>query len=169
MGDPDEVGEFRFRHSFNASHLRRLQCATEEDAEFKGVPFGAYEEVAGLSRKHDRLVGGINPLFPEFRSCFAKALPRFQQISGEVPGKRSLGGGPAIVLFTLLDCLFAVITNPVRHFMIVAEISCRRIRLGQPAATAMSRVIKNREIILKNIYREKDLIDNNCARRHNAR
>ena len=38
-------------------------------------------------------------------------------------GERRFGGRPAIVLFPLLQCLFAVITNAVRHFMIVAEIS----------------------------------------------
>jgi hypothetical protein len=74
MSDPDEVGELRFRYSLNASHLQSLQCSAEEDAEFKRASVGAYKEVAGLSRKHDRLMGGIDSLISKRRSGLAQAV-----------------------------------------------------------------------------------------------
>ena len=115
MGDPDEVGELRFRHSFNASHLRRLQCATDKDAEFKGIPFGAYKEVAGLSRKHDRLMGGIDSLISKRGSGFAQAVPGIAQITREASRRYRLSSRPAVVRFPLGDPLLAVVAFPAGH------------------------------------------------------
>src|SRR2546422_343508 len=115
MGDPDEVGELRFRHSFNASHLRRLQCAPDEDAEFKGASFWAYKEVAGLSRKHDRLMGGIDSLISKRGSGLAQAVPGIAQIPREVSRRYRLCSRPAVVRFALRDPLLAVVAFPAVH------------------------------------------------------
>src|SRR5579862_3385231 len=115
MGDPDEVGELQFRHALNASHLRRLQCATDEDAELKGVSFGAYKEVAGLSRKHDRLMGGIDSLISKGSSGLAQAVPGIAQITGEVSRRYGLCSRPAVVRFPRGDPLLAVVAFPAGH------------------------------------------------------
>jgi len=60
--DVNDVIHLRFRSPVASSHLRRLQRATEEHADFEKVSLRTHEEVAGLAREHNRLVRSINPL-----------------------------------------------------------------------------------------------------------
>jgi hypothetical protein len=51
--DMHVVIHLRLRRSVTSSHLRSLQLATEEYAEFEKVLLRTQEEVAGLAREHD--------------------------------------------------------------------------------------------------------------------
>ena len=51
--DVNDVIDLGLRCGVASPHLRSLQPATEENAEFKEVPLGTHEEVAGLAREHD--------------------------------------------------------------------------------------------------------------------
>jgi hypothetical protein len=113
--DVNDVIYLRLRCPVASSHLRSLQRATEENAEFEKIPLGTHEEVAGPSREHDRLVRGVNPLIAEGNSGLAQALPSIPQIVGEFLRQSRFSGCPTVVLFSVLNPLLAVMTFPTRH------------------------------------------------------
>src|SRR5579864_1634073 len=109
MLDVNDVIHLGLRRPVASSHLRSLQRPTEENTEFEKIPLGTHEEVAGLTRKHDRLVRGVNPLIAEGNSGFAQPFPSLQQIVGEFLRQSRFGGRPTIVLLSFLDPLLAVV------------------------------------------------------------
>jgi hypothetical protein len=117
--DVNDVIHLGLRSGVASSHLRSLQRATEEKAEFEKIPLGTHEEVAGLAREHDRLVRGVNPLVAEGNGCLAQPLPSIPQIVREVLRQSSFGGRPAVVIFIVLDPLLAVIALSTGHTQIV--------------------------------------------------
>jgi len=82
--DVNDVIHLGLRRPVASSHLRSLQCSTEENAEFEKIPLGTHEKVAGVAREHDRLVRGVNPLIPERNGCLAQPFPSVPQIVGEL-------------------------------------------------------------------------------------
>src|SRR5215472_13152342 len=115
MPDLNDMYYLGFRRPVRSSHLRSLQRATQEHAEFEKVSLRTHEEVAGLAREHDRFVRGVNPLIAEGRGGFAQPLPSIPQIVREFLRQSHLGGRPTVVLFSVLDPLLAVIALSTRH------------------------------------------------------
>jgi hypothetical protein len=113
--DANDVIYLRLRCPVASSHLRSLQRATKEDAEFEKVPLRTHEEVAGLAREHDRFVRGVNPLIAEGNSGFAQPFPSISQIVGEFLRQSRFGGRPAVVLFSVLNPLLAVVALSTGH------------------------------------------------------
>ena len=56
--DVNDVIYLGLRRWVASSHLRSLQRATEENAEFEKILLGTHEKVAGLARKHNRFMRG---------------------------------------------------------------------------------------------------------------
>ena len=121
VADLDDVEELGFGRAVDAAHLRSLEGATEEDAEFEEAPFRADEEVAGLAREHDGFVRGVDALIAEGRGGFAQALPSVAQIVGEIRGQRRFGRGPTVMRFSFLDPLFAVVALSTGHTGIICR------------------------------------------------
>jgi len=115
MLDVNDVVDLGLRRPVNPSHLRSLQGATEEYAEFEKVLLRTHEEVAGLAREHDRLVRSVNPLIAEGNGCLAQPLPSIPQIVREVLRQSSFGGRPAVVLFSVLNPSLAVVALSTGH------------------------------------------------------
>src|SRR5262252_8690872 len=115
MPDLNDMYHLGFRRPVASSHLRSLQRATEEHAEFEKVLLRTHKEVAGLAREHDRFVRGINTLIPEGNSCLPEPLPSIPQIIREFLRQSRFGGRPTVVLFSLLDPLLAVIALSTGH------------------------------------------------------
>src|SRR5215472_5600592 len=115
MPDLNDMYYLGFRRPVRSSHLRSLQRATQEHAEFEKVLLRTHEEVAGLARKHDRFVRGVNPLIAEGNGGLAQPLPSIPQIIREVLSQSRFGSRPTVVLFSVLDPLLAVITLSTGH------------------------------------------------------
>ncbi len=113
--DVNDVIHLGLRCGVASSHLGSLQRATEENAEFEKIPLGTHEEVAGPAREHDRLVRSVNPLIAEGDGCLAQPFPSVPQIVGEFPRKSRFSGRPTVVLFSVLDPLFAVVALSTGH------------------------------------------------------
>src|SRR6516162_6053969 len=109
------VIDLGLRRRVSTPHLRSLQRATEEYAEFQKVPLRTHEEVAGLAREHDRLVRGINPLIAEGNGGLAQSLPSIPQIVREFLCQGRFGSRPTVVLFSVLDPLLAVVALSTCH------------------------------------------------------
>jgi len=106
--DLNDVNDLGSRCAIDASHLGSLQRTAQEHTELEKVPFGAYEEVAGFPREHDRFMGGVDPLVSKRSSGLAQSLPRVSQILGEITCEGHLSGRPAVVLLPLFNPLLAV-------------------------------------------------------------
>ena len=113
--DPNGVSEFRFRGTVHAVHLGSLHLPAKEDAEFKEISLGAHEEIAGMPREHDGLVGRVDPLVAELDSRFADSFPCVPQVVGEPSGEGCFGRSPAIVFLPFLDKVLAMVAYPSRH------------------------------------------------------
>jgi hypothetical protein len=113
--DVNDVIHLGLRCGVASLHLRSLQRATEENAEFEKIPLGTHEEVAGLAREHDRLVRSVNPLIAEGDGCLAQPFPSIPQIVGEFPRQSRFGSRPTVVVFTILDPLLAVVAFSTGH------------------------------------------------------
>jgi hypothetical protein len=113
--DLNDVIHLGFRCGIASSHLGSLQRATEENAEFEKFSLGTDEEVAGLSRKHDGLVRGVNPLIAKRNGCFAQPLPSVTQIIREFLRQSRFSGRPAVVLFSVLNPSLAVVALSTGH------------------------------------------------------
>jgi hypothetical protein len=113
--DVNDVIHLGLRCRVASSHLRSLQRATEENAEFEKIPLGTHEEVAGLAREHDRLVRSVNPLIAEGNGGFAQPFPSIPQIVGEFLRQSRFSGRPTVVFFTVFDPLLAVIALSTGH------------------------------------------------------
>src|SRR5215469_7410660 len=113
--DVNDVIHLGLRRPVASSHLWSFQFATEEHTEFEKVPLRTNEEVAGVAREHDRLVRCVNPLLAKRNGCFPKPLPRIPQIVREVLCQSRFGGGPTVVLFSVLDPLLAVVAFSTGH------------------------------------------------------
>jgi hypothetical protein len=107
--DVNDVIYLGLRCPVASSHLRSLQRATEENAEFEKIPLGTHEEVAGLAREHDRLVRSVNPLIAEGNGCLAQPFPSIPRIVGEFLRQSRFSGRPTVVLVSVLDPLLAVV------------------------------------------------------------
>jgi len=112
----DDLG---LRRAVDASHLRSLERATEEHAEFEKALLRTHKEVAGLAGEHDRLVRCINPLMAKGNGGPAQPLPSIPQILREILGQSRFGGRPAVMLFSFLDPLVAVVALSTGHTPIV--------------------------------------------------
>ena len=115
MPDVNDVEDLGLRRPANMSHLRSLQRATEEYAEFQKVLLRTHEEVAGLAREHDRFVRGVNPMIGKANGSLAQPLPSIPQIIREVLSQSCFRGRPTVVLFFVLDPLLAVIALSTGH------------------------------------------------------
>ena len=113
--DVNDVIHLGLRRGVASSHLGSLQRATEENAEFEKIPLGTHEEVAGFAREHDRFVRGVNPLIAQGNGRLAQPLPSVPQIVGEFPRQSRFSGRPTVVLFSVLDPLFAVVALSTGH------------------------------------------------------
>jgi len=118
--DLNDVNDLGLRCAIDASHLRSLQCAAKEHADFEELPLRTHEEVARFAREHHRLVRGVDPLASERDGSPAQPLPGVLEISRETLRKGSLGRGPAVVLLPFLDPLLAVVALSTCHVPIVA-------------------------------------------------
>src|SRR5688572_12805467 len=86
----------------------------EKHAHLEGRSPRPHEEIARLSREHDAAAGGVNPLVAELRGRLAQPLPGIAQIVRQLVRQRCLGGRPAVMCFTRLDPLLAVVALPPR-------------------------------------------------------
>ena len=118
----NDVRDLGLRCPVDASHVRSLQRPTEEDANFEEIFLRTHKKVAGFTREHDRFVRGVNPLIPEGSSGLAQPVPCVPQIFREVLDEGRFGRCPTVVLFSLLNPLFAVIALSTRHAPIVVMI-----------------------------------------------
>src|SRR5207244_958946 len=117
--DVNYVNNFGLRCLIDASHLRRLYRSAKKYTQLKKIPLWPHEEVAGITREHDRLVRGIDPLVSERDGRLAQSLPRFPQVIRQMLRESCFRGGPAIVLLAFLDRFLAVITNATHHSLLV--------------------------------------------------
>ena len=122
MSDVNDVCDLGLRRPVEAPHLRSLQRATEEHAQFEKAPLGTHKEVAGLAGEHDRFVRCINPLIAEGNGGLAQPFPSIPQLLREILGQSRFGGRPAIVLFSFLDPLLAVVAFSTGHNAILMAI-----------------------------------------------
>lgn len=78
---------------------------------------------------------GVNPLIAE-RSCgLAQPVPGVSQIVRKIPSESCLRRGPAVVVFSFLDPLLAVVALSTRHTQILTqsgEIAFSGIPVFQP-------------------------------------
>jgi hypothetical protein len=66
-------------------------------------------------------MGGVNPLTAERSGGLAQPVPGVPQILGKIPGESCLRRGPAVVVFSFLDPLLAVVTLSTRHRQILTQ------------------------------------------------
>ena len=111
----DDVVDLGLRRPVNTLHLRSLQLATEEHAEFEEVSLRTHEEIAGLAREHDRFVRGVNPLIAEGNGGLAHPLPSIPQIIREIVSQGRFRGRPTVVFFSVLDPFLAVVALSTGH------------------------------------------------------
>jgi hypothetical protein len=94
------------------------------NTDFEKVLLRTHEEVAGLTREHDRLVRGVNPLIAEGNCGLAQSLPSVSQIVGEFLRQNGFSGCPTVVLLSVFDPLFAVMAFPTGHAQILMATVC---------------------------------------------
>ena len=117
--DLNEVNDLGLRCAIDATHLRGLQRAAKEHADFEEVPLRTHEEVARFAREHDRFVRGVDPLISKRDGSLAQPLPGVLEISREILREGRFGRGPAVVLLPFLDPLLAVVALSTCHSPIV--------------------------------------------------
>jgi hypothetical protein len=122
MAHLEDVRDFGFGGRFRAADLRGFHRAAEKDDDFQEAAFGADEEIAGVTREHDRVVRRVDALRTEVRGGFAQALPRVSQVFGEISRQRGFGGRPAVVRLALLDPLLAVVALVPGHDAILRRL-----------------------------------------------
>ena len=71
--------------------------------------------MAGPAREHDRFVRGVDPLIAERLRGLAQPLPRVSQIFRQVLGERRFCRGPAVVGFSFVNPLLAVVALSPGH------------------------------------------------------
>ena len=113
--DVNEVYELGFRRGISAPHLRSLQLAVEEHAQFEIAPLRAHEEVAGFAREHDRVMRSVDPLISKRNGSLAQPLPSFLQVLREILRESRLGRRPAVMLLPFSYPLFAVKAFSTNH------------------------------------------------------
>src|SRR5207253_8769268 len=113
--DRDDLDDLVLRCAIDASHLRTLQGAAKEHADFEEIPLRTYEEVARLAREHHRFMRGVDPLVSQRDGSLAQPLPGVLEISRKILRERRFGRGPAVVLLPFLDPLLAVLALSTRH------------------------------------------------------
>ena len=130
MPDLNDVKDLVLRCAIDSSHLRGLQRAAKEHADFEEVRLRTHEEVARLARKHHRFVRGVDPLISERDGSLAQPLPGVLEISREILRESRFGRGPTVVLLPFFDPLLAVVALSTCHGAIVVMERVRTAVMG---------------------------------------
>jgi hypothetical protein len=115
---------FAGRHDFNvnsqlaAEWFAKVRAPSEppsqEDTHFDVILSRTYKEVAGFPREHDRVMRGVDTLLTESSRRFTQP-PRLAEIIGKTARQSGFRCAPAIMRFSLLDPLLAVVTFVTGH------------------------------------------------------
>ena len=121
VSNPDQVVVLGLGARVRAHDGGGLERPAQEHADFEELQPGPHEEVAGLARKHDRMMRGVDALVAELDRRVPQSLPRVAQVFGQVLRQRRFGGRPAVVLFVGFNPLLAVKTLARRHRVILSS------------------------------------------------
>jgi hypothetical protein len=147
MPDLDQVRQPGLRAPHDAPDLGSVHGTAEKHTDFEKAPLRTNEEVAGLARKHDRVVRRVDSLLAEGRRALTQPLVRVLEILGQIRRERALRRSPAVVRLAFLYQLLAVVTLSRGHKFIakIANIAnIANIRNSSIGGRTLRQIVGNR-------------------------